>query len=96
MDEEIYKKDGAICKNWYNEKEGKNKSINTLIKNEQRKIDNFNNFNNNNRSISVGPSFLGKTYLMLKHLQRMPDRDLYIIAKSSPEQNSNSEIKSKK
>ena len=51
--------------------------------------------NNNNRTLLVGPSFSGKTYLMLKILSRMLDRDFYIITKSPPEQYSNSKIKIK-
>ena len=43
----------------------------------------------------VGPSFSGKTYLMLKILSRMIDRDIYIITKSPPEQYTNSKIKIK-
>ena len=53
------------------------------------------NVNNNNRSLLVGPSFSGKTYLMLKILSRIPNRDIYIITKSPPEQYTNSEIKIK-
>ena len=36
-----------------------------------------------------------KTYLMLKILSRISDRDIYIITKSPPEQYSNSKIKIK-
>ena len=44
----------------------------------------------------VGPSFLGKTFLMLKILSRIPpDPDIYKIDKSPPEQYSNSKIKIK-
>ena len=43
----------------------------------------------------VGPSFPGKTYLMLKILSRISDRDVYIITKSPLEQYSNSKIKIK-
>ena len=43
----------------------------------------------------VGPSFSGKTYLMLKVITRIPNRYIYIITKSPPEQNSNSKIKIK-
>ena len=43
----------------------------------------------------VGPSFSGKTYLMLKILSRIADRDIYIITKSPPEQYTNSKIKIK-
>ena len=53
------------------------------------------NDDNNNRTLLVGPSFSGKTYLMLKILSRMPDRDIYIITKSPPEQYTNSKIKIK-
>ena len=53
------------------------------------------NVNNNNRTLLVGPSFSGKTYLMLKILSRIPNRDIYIITKSPPEQYTNSEIKIK-
>ena len=51
--------------------------------------------NNINRTLLVGPSFSGKTHLMLKILSRIPDRDIYIITKSPPEQYTNSEIKIK-
>ena len=50
---------------------------------------------NNNRTLLVGPSFSGKTYLMLKILSRIPNRDIYIITKSPPEQYSNTKIKIK-
>ena len=53
------------------------------------------NVDNNNRTLLVGPSFSGKTYLMLKILSRLPDRDTYIITRSLPEQYSNSKIKIK-
>ena len=43
----------------------------------------------------VGPSFSGKTQLMLKILSRMIDRVIYIISKSPPEQYTNSKIKIK-
>ena len=54
------------------------------------------NVDNNNRTLLVGPSFSGKTYLMLKILSRMLDRDIYIITKSPPEQYNNFKIKIKK
>ena len=56
---------------------------------------NIDNFNNNNRTLLVGPSFSGKTYLMLKILSRISDRDVYIITKSPQEQYTNSKIKIK-
>ena len=52
-------------------------------------------FKDNNRTFLVGPSFSGKTYLMLKILSRIPNRDFYVITKSPPEQYSNSKMKIK-
>ena len=44
----------------------------------------------------VGPSFSGRTCLMIKILSRiLRDRDIYIITKSPPDQISNSKIKIK-
>ena len=48
--------------------------------------------NNTKRILIVGPSFSGKTHLMLK---RIPNQDIYIITKSPPEQYFNSNIKIK-
>ena len=76
------------------------KKKNNLVRNEitsshqQPKIENGKN-NNNNRTLLVGPSFSGKTYLMLKTFSRIPDRDINIITKSPPEQYTNSKIKIK-
>ena len=56
---------------------------NSLIQNRQPKNGNVNN--NNNRTLLVGPSFLGKTYPMLKIIARIASRDIYIIANSPPE-----------
>ena len=61
---------------------------------EKPKIDNVNT-NNNNRTLLVGPSFSGKTYLMLKCLSRTTNRDIYIFTKSTPEQYSNTKSKIK-
>ena len=41
----------------------------------------------------VGASFSGKTYLILKILSRIPNRDFYILTKSLPEQYSDAKIK---
>ena len=57
---------------------------------EKTNIDNV-----NNRTLLFGPSFSGKTYLMLQILSRISDRDIYIITESPPEQYSNSKIKVK-
>ena len=97
LDINNYKKDRTVCKDCYNKKK---KRKNNLVQNEitishQQPIIEHDNNNNNNRSLLVGPSFSGKTYLMLKILSRMSDRDIYIITKSPPEQYTNSKIKIK-
>ena len=88
LDINNYKKDRTVCKDCYNKKKRKNNLI------QQPKIENGNDINNN-RTLLVGSSFAGKTYLMLKILSRMIDRDIYIITKSPPEQYTNSKIKIK-
>ena len=98
LDINNYKKDRTVCKECYNKKKRKNNIItlphnqpNVNTPKQSKKIEN----NKNNRTLLVGPSFSGKTYLMLKILSRMPDRDIYIITKSPPEQYTNSKIKIK-
>ena len=88
LDINNYKKDRTVCKDCYNKKKRKNNLI------EQPKIENGNDINNN-RTLLVGSSFSGKTYLMLKILSRIPNRDIYIITKSPPEQYTNSKIRIK-
>ena len=85
-----YKKDRTVCRECYNKKKRKNKITNS---HRQPIIENGNN--NNNRTLLVGPSFSGKTYLMLKILSRISDRDIYIITKSPLEQYTKSKIKIK-
>ena len=99
LDINNYKKDRTICRDCYNKKKRKN-NINTLppnkiIENDNTPQKSINENNKNNRTLLVGCSFSGKTYLMLKILSRMPDRDIYIITKSPPEQYINSKIKIK-
>ena len=53
------------------------------------------NGNNNNRTLLVGTSVSGNTYLMLKILSRIQDQDIYIITKGPPEHNAISKIKIK-
>ena len=86
LDINNYKKDRTVCKDCYNKKKRKNNLI------QEPKIEN--DFNNNRTSL-VGPSFSGKSYLMLKILSRITDRDIYIITKSPPEQYTDSKIKIK-
>ena len=87
-----YKKDRTVCRDCYNKKKRKNK-ITISHHQQQPIIENGNN--NNNRTLVVGPSCSGKTYLMLKILSLISDRDIYIITKSPPEQYTNSEIEIK-
>ena len=96
LDINNYKKDRTVCKDCYNKKRRKNNLVQNeiTISHQQPKIENG-NINNNNRTLLVGPSFSGKTYLMLKTLSRIPDRVIYIITKSPPEQYINSKIKVK-
>ena len=91
-----YKKDRTVCKDCYNKKKRKNNLVQNeiTISHQQPKIENGNNINNN-RTLLVAPCFSGKTYLMIKTLLRIPDRDIYIITKPSPEQYTNSKFKIK-
>ena len=91
-----YKKDRTVCKDCCNKKKRKNNIVQNeiTISHQQPKTENGNK-SNNNRTLLVGPSFSGKTYLMLKTLSGIPDRDIYIITKSPPEQYTNSKIKIK-
>ena len=93
LDINNYKKDRTVCRDCYNKKKRKNNLIQNeiTISHQQPKIENI----NNNRTLLVGPSFSGKTYLMLKILSRISDKDIYIITKSPPEQYTNSKIKIK-
>ena len=94
LDLNKYKKDWTVCRDCYNKKKKNNLVQNEItISHQQPIIENGNN--KNNRTLLVGPSFSGKTYLMLKILSRMIDRDIYIITKSPPEQYTNSKIKIK-
>ena len=72
----------------------KNKNNNSLIQNQQAKNDNIHT-DNDNETLLVGPSFSCKAYLMLKSHFRTPNRDIYIITKSPPEQYYISELKIK-
>ena len=96
LDINNYKKYRTVCKDCYNEKKRKNSLIQNEIttSHQQPKIGNGNDINNN-RTLLVGPSFSGKTHLMLKIFSRIPNRDIYIITKSPPEQCSKSKIKIK-
>ena len=97
LDINNYKKDRNVCRDCYNKKKRKT-NINTLPPNkiiESVNTPQQSKFENNNRTLLVGPSFSGETYLMLKILSRISDRDIHIITKSPPEQYTNSKIKIK-
>ena len=94
LDINNYKKDRTVCRDCYNKNRRKNDFVQNeiTISHQQPKIENVIN-NINDRTLLVGPSFSGKTYLMLKTFSRIPDRDIYITTKSPPEQYTNSKIK---
>ena len=96
LDINNYKKDRTVCRDCYNKKKRENNLVQKeiTISHQQPKIENGNN-NNKNRTLLVGPSFSGKTYLMLKTLSRIPDRDIYIITKSHPAQYTDSKTTNK-
>ena len=94
LEKNNYKKYRTVCRDFYNKKKRKNNSVqNEVTIFHQQPI--IENGNNNNRTLLVGPSFSGKTYLMLKIVSRMIDRGIYILTKSPPEQHTNSKIKIK-
>ena len=96
LDINFYKKDRTVCQDCYKKKKRKNNLVpkEITISHQQPKTENGNN-NNNNPTLLVVPSFSSKTYLMLETLSRKPDRDIYIVTKSPPEQYTNSKIKIK-
>ena len=98
IDGDNCKKDRNICKmcyninrKKYNNKEKKRKfdddSVNKI---EKPKIDNINNTKNNvvsnsenHRHVIIGPSIVGKTYYMLKVLEKIGNkRPIHIITRS--------------
>ena len=111
IDEANCKKDRIICKNCYNinrkkynNKEKKRKFDDSANKIEKPKIDNVNNTNNdivstykNHRHIVIGPSNVGKTYYMLKILEKTGNkRPIHIITRSAnqyPNYKTTSDIK---
>ena len=85
-----YKKDRTVCKTCYNK--NKRKNINTLPPNEintsyqQPYIENVKNKDNNpnvltyenHRHVFIGPSNVGKTFYMLKVLEKIDKRPIHI------------------
>ena len=98
IDENNYLKHRTICKKCHNENRRKNNK--TLPPN----IENVNNNNadivstyDNHRHVIIGPSNVGKTYYMLKILEKIGDkRPIHIIARSPnqyPNYKTSNEIK---
>ena len=99
------KKDRTVCKTCYNKNKRKNnidklptKKINTSY--QQPEIENVNNKVSefeNHRHVVIGPSNVGKTYYMLKVLEKMDNqRPIHIITRSPnqyPNYKTNNEIK---
>ena len=96
IDENNYKKDRTVCKSCYNKKKRKNKYISPI---HETKITNVTNVNNkkkqkhdnnpnfltleNHRHVVIGPSNVGKTYYMLKTLEKIANqRPIHIITRS--------------
>ena len=105
IDENNYLNHKTVCKICYN----KNRRKNTTIEKEihttphQPKIDNVNNKNTivskfeNHRHVIIGPSNVGKTYYMLKVLEKIDNkRPIHIITRSPnqyPNYKTSNEIK---
>ena len=102
IDESKYLKHRTICKKCYNENRRKNNNTLPPI------IENVNNNNNNNnddtvstyenhRHVVIGPSNVGKTYYMLKVLEKIDNkRPIHIITRSPnqyPNYKTSNEIK---
>ena len=94
LDKNNYKKDRTVCKDCYNKRKRKN-NINTLPPNknntsyQQPNIENVNNdvsTYENHRHVAIGPSNVGKTYYMLKVLEKIGNRRPIHIITRSPNQ----------
>ena len=89
IDEDNCKKDRNICKKCYNinrkkynNKEKKSKVINSVNNIEKPKIDNVST-HENHRHVIIGPSNVGKTFYMLKILEKLGNkRPIHIITRS--------------
>ena len=98
IDVNNYKKDRTVCKSCYNISKRKNNNV-TLPTNkintsyQQPNIQNVNNNNNdivstyeNHRHVVIGPSNVGKTYYMLKVLEKIGNKRPINIITRSPNQ----------
>ena len=98
IDVNNYKKDRTVCKSCYNISKRKNNNV-TLPTNkintsyQQPNIQNVSNINNdivstyeNHRHVIFGPSNVGKTYYMLKVLEKIGNKRPINIITRSPNQ----------
>ena len=97
IDENIYLKHRTICKKCHNENRRKN-NINTITENGQLKINNNNvSTFENYACVVIGPRNVGKTYYILKILEKIGNkRPINIITRSPnqyPNYKTNNEIK---
>ena len=103
IDKDNCKKDRNICKKCYNinrkkynNKEKKSKVVNSVNNIEKPKIDNVLT-HENHRHVIIGPSNVGKTYYMLKILEKLGNkRPIHIITRSPnqyPNYKTSNEIK---
>ena len=91
IDENNYLKHKTVCKSCYNKNRRKNTSIEKKIDTtpHQPKIDNVNNKVSeleNHRHVVIGPSNVGKTYYMLKVLEKIGNKKPIHIITRSPNQ----------
>ena len=104
IDVDNCKKDRKICKNCYNINRKKynnhKKVVDSVNKLEKPKIDNVNNIVSkieNLRHVNIGPSNVGKTFYMLKVLEKIGNqRPIHIITRSPyqyPKYKTSNEIK---
>ena len=104
MDENNYLKHKTVCRSCYNKNRRKNTTIEKEIHTtQQSKIDNVNNKNTmvskfkNCANVVIGPRNVGKTYYMLKILEKIGNkRPIHIITRSPnqyPNYKTSTEIK---
>ena len=88
--ENNYLKDRTVCKSCYNKSRRKNNN-NTLFQSQQPKIDKINNNTYNIPIVSIyenhayfvfAPRSVGKTYYLLKTLEKSNERPIHIISRS--------------
>ena len=104
IDENNFLKERTVCKSCYNKNRRKNNK-NNIIRSQQPNVENFGNFDKNpivlayasHRKVIIGPSNVGKTYYMLKKLEKIANkRPTHIRTRSAnqhPKYRTSNEIK---